>query len=153
MEKKRYRLTLNGKELQKDISQACEGHVAVGKEFECRQFWTSRIWGMGAVGIGDVGSVWVKGDLVWEHNWWDRQQCSLFTHTLWGLGEKRLNLAIPFKGYGSIAHQSVDLGGRYAYFFECGITLHVEYAYRVYARNCPERTSIASIGLKYDFGL
>lgn len=51
-----------------------EAHVAVGKEFSCMQFWTSRIWAVGAFGVGDVGSPWLRGDIDCEHNWWDRHQ-------------------------------------------------------------------------------
>lgn len=132
---------------------ACEAHVAAGKEFECMQFWTTRIWGVGAIGIGDVGSPWVKGDLVWDHNWWDLHEVRLFAHTLWGLGGDRLNLTQPFKGYGSIRHQSVDIGARYSYFMECGLWVKFEYAYRVFARNCPEKASIVTLGIQYNFGL
>ena len=68
---------------------AGEAHVSIGKEFSCMQFWTSRMWAVGAVGLGDIGSAWLRGDVFWEHNWWDRHQVRLFAHTIWDLGITR----------------------------------------------------------------
>jgi len=130
---------------------ACEGHVSVGKELSCQQFWTSRLWGVAAIGVGDVGSPWLRGDITWEHNWWDVHQLSLFAHTIWGLGGNTLNLSERFKGYGSLHHQSVDVGFRYTYGFEYGIAAHLDYAYRVFARNCPKNANFISVGLFYPF--
>lgn len=132
---------------------AGEMHIAVGKEFICREFWTSRLWGVGAVGLGDVGSAWLRFDTFFEHNWWDRHHLRLSAKTLWGLGQNRLNLCEHFGGYGPIAHNSVDIGLRYGYFFEFGLTANIEYAYRVYARNCPQDVNILSLNFLYPFGL
>ncbi len=132
---------------------ACEAHVAAGKEFSCRQFWTNRVWAVAAAGVGDIGSPWLRGDLFWEHNWWDRQQVRLFVHSLWGMGGDTLNLAVPFRGYGPIRHQSVDAGLRYSYYFESGFTASVVYARRVFAKNCPQRVNFAIFELRYAFGL
>lgn len=130
----------------------CEAHLAAGKEYSCMQFWTSRLWGVFGAGIADLGSVWVRGNVVWEHNWWNNHQAQVFVRTLWGLGHDSLNLR-HFRGYGPIAHQSVDLGGRYSYLFCTGASLSLEYGYRVYGRNCPKGVSIVSLNIFYPLKL
>lgn len=130
-----------------------EAHVAAGKEFSCMQFWTSRVWGVYGVGIADLGSPWMRGDLVWEHNWWDTARAGVFVHTLWGLGHRALKKKCHFHGYGPIHHQSIDLGVYYRHDFYCGIALTAEYAFRAFARNCPQHASFFILRLLYPFGL
>lgn len=130
-----------------------EAHLAVGKEYSCNEFWTSRIWGVFGLGVADLGSPWIRGDAAWEHNWWNNHQAKIFARTLWGLGHDSLNLKHTFHGYGPINHQSVDLGANYSYIFDIGAILSLEYAYRVYSRNCPKKVSIGMIQLFYPFKL
>jgi hypothetical protein len=130
-----------------------EAHAAVGQETSCMQFWTSRWWGVGGIGIADQGYAWLRANLNWEHNWWDLHRIRLLVKTLWGLGHKNLHSAYHFKGYGSIRHQSIDLGFRYTYGFCYGIDLSVEYGYRVYSRNCPENVNFFIVELFYPIGL
>jgi hypothetical protein len=131
----------------------CEVHAAVGKEFSCQQFWMSRIWGVIGFGFADIGSAWLRANLAWERNWWERHQLRAFVHTLWGLGHNSLNLEIPFRGYGPIRHQSVDTGMRYRYAFDNGFAISLEYAYRVFASNCPQHVNLIMLRLYYPFGL
>lgn len=132
---------------------ACEGHIAVGKEIPCRQFWTSRTWAVFGIGIADVGSPWLRGNLAWEHNWWDRHQVKLLAESIWGLGGNNLNLSHRFRGYGSIRYQAVDLSARYSYQFDNGLTVGIAYGYRVYAKNCPENVNLILLRVCYPFGL
>lgn len=129
-----------------------EAHVAVGKEFSCMQFWTSRLWGMAGIGVADMGSPWIKGRVAWEHNWCDFHQFELFVHTLWGLGHNNLHLR-HFHGYGPVRHQCVDIGGKYNYLLDNGATIGLEYGYRVYGFNSPKRVSIVSLQVYYPFAL
>lgn len=129
-----------------------EVYLSAGREFSCMQFWMSRVWGVVGFGIADLGSPWIRGDIAWEHNCWDRHQFKLFVDTLWGLGHNNLHLH-HFKGYGPVNHQSVDAGIRYSLGFDYGIFLRFEYAYRVYARNCPRHVNRALLSLFYPLGL
>jgi len=130
-----------------------EGHVTVGQEVSCEQFWTSRWWGVLGLGVGDVGSAWIRGDAAWETNICERHIIRLFGKTLWGLGGRKLCVR-KFHGYGSIHHQSIDLGLRYSYWTDlCDITLAVEYSRRVYAKNFPRRADHIMLRLLYPFGL
>ena len=128
-----------------------EFHAAVGRESSCYQFWTSRWWSVVGLGIGDIGSPWIRLDADWEHNWWDTQKLRLFAHTLWGLGHRSLSLKKHFPGYGYIRHQSIDVGARYSYLFYCGVTLSLEYARRLYAENCPRNVNFFLVQLHYSF--
>lgn len=58
-----------------------------------------------------------------------------------------------FKGYGSIQHNSVNLGFRYTHLLEYFGSLSFEYKGRVYARNFPVYANIFLVELRYDFGL
>jgi hypothetical protein len=128
-------------------------HLAVGHEKPCEQFWFTRWWGVFGLGVGDRGSPWIRGDLFWERNWWDLHQLRVFAHSLWGLGHNNLHRTKSFHGYGSIRHQSVDLGIRYSYLFEWSGIMSLEYAYRVYAVNFPAQANLLTFSLFYPIGL
>lgn len=127
---------------------AAECHLAVGKEWSCMQFWTSRAWTVFAVGVADVGSPWLRCNLAWEHNWWERHQLELFADTIMGLGRNHLNLH-NFHGYGSVRYETIDLGARYRFQFDNGIALSLGYGYRVYGRNCPLDASLIFLKALY----
>jgi hypothetical protein len=130
-----------------------EVHLSAGKEWSCMQFWTYRGWAVIGIGAGEVGSPWIRGDLDWELNFWDRQSFKVFAHSLFGLGRNDLNLNEHFRGYGPIQHQSVDVGISFNYLFENQLTLTLEAAYRVFAKNCPERAMFYKLEFLYPFGL
>lgn len=132
---------------------ACEGHIAVGKEFSCEQFWTARTWGVLGVGCADVGSPWLRANLVWEHNWWERHQLKAFADSVWGLGKNHLTIHPHFQGYGSINYQSVEVGLRYGFRLNNDSLLSIAYAHRVYAKNCPRDANLLKLELCYPFGL
>lgn len=129
-----------------------EIHVAVGKEKSCEQFWTSRWWGVLGIGGGDVGSPWIRCNANWEKNYLECGKWGVFINTLWGLGGNNLSRREEFKGYGPIAHRSIDLGAFYTYPFECGGEFTVSYAFRPYAFNFPQNTSLFSLTFLHPFG-
>lgn len=131
---------------------ACEGHIAVGREMSCLQYWTSRLWGVFAVGIADVGSPWLRGNIAWEHNWCDTHRVQLSADSIWGLGGDHLNQRY-FHGYGSVGYQAVDLGVRYSYQCNYGPLLSIGYGYRVYARNSPQNVNFVLVRLEYPISL
>lgn len=130
-----------------------ETHLAVGKEIACEQFWTSRLWGVIGLGIADVGSPWIRIDAAWESNWQDTHELEIGLFTLWGCGGNSLHAGDPFKGYGSVQHDSVDLGFKYHYTFEsCGI-LSLGYHRRLFALNFPSQVNLFYLSFLYPFGL
>lgn len=127
-------------------------HLSVGKESACGQFWTSRYWGTVGLGMADVGSPWLHARLCAEINHMDRHSGLIFVDGLVGFGQKDLSLH-HFKGYGPIAHRSLDVGLNYKYAFEMGLNVDIGYSYRLVARNFPKHTNNFYLALGYPFGL
>jgi hypothetical protein len=114
-----------------------ELHAAIGKEISCGAEWKTRAWCVAGLGVGDLGSPWIRADAHWEHRWCMLHQLRFSLLTLWGLGTRPLRSVRHFQGYGPIQHHSIDAGLRYTYLLNHGIALSAEYAFRVYAHNCP----------------
>lgn len=131
----------------------CEAHASVGREKSFMQFWLSRYWAIFGIGVADMGYPWITGNLAWEHNFCERHHLRVFANSLWGLGHHRLQADFPFHGYGLIRHQFIDVGARYAFVFERTGTLNLEYAYRVFGRNCPKAVNLVYLSIIYPFGL
>lgn len=129
-----------------------EWYLSAGREKICESFWMSRFWGVVAVGIADRGSPWIRLNCAWERNWWDLHRVQLFARTLWGLGDHGLSEDRRFRGYGSVAHQSIDIGLGYVHEFENSAKLGLDYAYRIYARNFPMRVNTLMLTLVYPLG-
>ncbi|MBS4168890.1 hypothetical protein [Parachlamydia sp. AcF125] len=129
-----------------------EPHIAWGKEVSSEEFWTSRGWGLLALGIADQGAPWIRANLHWENNHGDRHQWGMFVRSLWGLGTRRLRIH-KFQGYGRVRHQSVDCGAKYQYAWDSTATAEIEFGMRVYAHNCPRTASQLTISILYPFGL
>ncbi len=132
---------------------ACEAHISIGKENSCEEFWTSRAWGVLGLGVADVGSPWLRANLVWERNWWEIHQLRVFADSIWGFGHDRLRICPSFHGYGSVNYQAIDVGVRYGYRLCNDALLSVSYAYRVYGRNCPVNVNLVQFEICYPFGL
>ena len=130
-----------------------ELHAAVGKEASCLGRWRSRVWAVAGFGIGDLGSPWMRADAHWEHRWCDLHQLRLSLLSILGLGQRSLKHLDHFHGYGPIQHHSVDAGVRYTYLFDHGIALNAEYAFRLYARNCPAYVHFILVILDYPVSL
>lgn len=132
-----------------------ELHVSIGKEFSFKEYWLSRWWGVFCLGLGDSGSPWLRFNLNWEQNCWERHKWGLFMNTLYGLGGENISKYKKFEGYGPIAHRSIDLGSSYSYLFEfCNTNAEISlsYAFRVYAKNFPEYANLFTISILYPFG-
>lgn len=111
-----------------------EAHLALGKEFSCGEFWTSRMWGASGIGVANRGSPWVFAKFAYERNECNLYQYGIFLNGLFGLGRHDLN-PIDFVGYGAVHHTSWEVGARCGYEIEWVGNLSVEYNWRFYARN------------------
>ncbi len=143
----------------KDISTFHHGgiegefSVAVGREFTCRDTWSARAWAVAGVGVGDHGSPWLHGILALEKNFGLGNRFRVYAETLDGLGGKDLDISKDFGGYGSVCHQSIDIGVLYRYGFGCDSSLSVGYETRVLANNCPKQVQVLYFRYLYPFGL
>lgn len=127
--------------------------VSFGRECSHGQpLWDSRMWGMLGIGFAERGFPWIRTLLAYEQRFCDCHEFRYMIETLWGLGHQRL-CPHHFHGYGPIQHQSIDLSLRYTYLIEYFGALNIDYAYRIYARNFPERTQCVTIMLTKTFGL
>jgi hypothetical protein len=129
-----------------------EFFISFGKEIAQGTMWGSRWWNILGIGLADRGSPWLRWHLTYEKRWLDKHEIQLFLHTLWGFGHKRLHLE-HFHGYGSIQHQSADIGLRYTYLLEYFGSASVEYSYRIHAYNFPIYVHRVLAMFLYTFGL
>lgn len=127
--------------------------VSAGKEFDYQQFWTHRFWGTAGLGIADTGSPWITYGLHVDHNFCNRHRFDLSLEGLYGFGGKGLKSNKHFKGYGPIAHRSLDLGVCYTYKLPSEAELSFGYSYRVFARNFPENAQRYLLAFLYPFSL
>ncbi|WP_068468436.1 hypothetical protein [Candidatus Protochlamydia phocaeensis] len=126
--------------------------ASIGKETAQEDKWISRWWAMGGIGIAERGSPWLRFDLSYSKRLKEKHELELFACTLWGLGHKALHRT-SFHGYGSIQHQSIDLGWRYTYLIDFLGSASLAYTTRIYARNFPVHTQQIVLQLLYTFGL
>lgn len=123
--------------------------VSLGKETPCGEVWLRRWWGVIGAGLAERGSPWLRFNLGYDFRSDNHQEWRLFCHTLWGLGERKLNVH-HFSGYGSIQHQSVDLGLRYTFLIDFFGSISFQYSHRIYARNFPAQTSLFMLEWLYN---
>ncbi len=138
-----------GEFLHGDINS--EISLAFGKEYAPFNAWLFRQWALMGFAIADVGSPIVRFEAALETQYCDIWRNALHVRTLWGLGKDILFLG-TFDGYGSIHHQSVDIGWKSKlsfpeFSFEGGVF------YRVYARNCPKNAIQYLISVELPFSL
>lgn len=144
---------------RRDVSSPYAGNYnfevtgALGKEWSEGGFWTSRAYAFASVGIAERGLPWTRALLVWQKNIADTHRFTLFSTGLFGFGQKQHVNVRHFQGWGNFHHQSIDVGGSYGYHFGTYGTLSVSYAYRVFARDFPERVNFATISYDIPFSI
>ena len=115
-----------------------EFHATCGKEWSHGPEWHARLWGLAGYGVAEKGSPWIHGIGVAEYHLAPCALLGVFTEALYGFGNTDIVPYVPFTGYASIGHQSIDLGGYLDYEIRCWGTLKVVGWYRVYAHNYTE---------------
>lgn len=142
----------------KDVSSFHHGRgeaelfISIGKEFPLETSWYSRWWAIGGIGGAERGSCWLRFDLAYEGRWRERHEVRVFMNSLWGLGNQDL-CRHHFHGYGSIRHQSIDIGCRYTYLLDYFGNVSFCYSYRPYAYNFPAYAHHLWVEIAYTFGL
>lgn len=114
-----------------------EFHLAFGKESSCRQFWTSRFWGLTGCGIANRGSPWLKVILGYDKNCWDWHHYGIYLQGLYGFGQQDLNLFERFKGYGFVKYRALDITAYYTYSTDALGSATFAYTLRPWAHNFP----------------
>lgn len=130
-----------------------ELNFSLGKEFDANETWRWRLWGFGAVGHGNRGSPWVRGQVMGEMNIYDIHYWSLYAYGTNGYGRHAHLDPFHFFGYARIREKSIDLGVRYG--FRTGVwgILRFEYWRRVLAKAYPQNvnTMVISYLLPFSF--
>lgn len=129
-----------------------EFFLSIGREKAFEALWSSRWWSLLGMGIANQGSPWLRFNLAYEVRLREKHEVKFLMNSLWGMGQHKLNL-FHFKGYGSIQHQSVDVGVAYTYLLDYFGSLRLGYMYRLHARNFPLNTHQIIAQLHYQFGL
>lgn len=130
-----------------------EAHLAIGKESICRQYWTSRVWGMFGAGIANRGSPWLRAIFGYDKNHWNCYHYGVYVEGLLGLGEHELLLNQPFRGYGAIKYRSLDITGYFTQPVGSVGKLTLEYTLRPWAYNFPTYSHAFTIKLSIPYAL
>lgn len=126
-----------------------EVNGSIGKEWDCHEFWRTRVWGMLGCGVADEGSPWLRVHGEYAKNYLDAHTCRVYFLSLYGLGGDSLNKC-HFSGYGPIKHRSIDLGVGYSYAFDTERSLDFCYQYRVYVKNGPRHVNSFQVMFVYN---
>lgn len=121
--------------------------AAIGREWSKNALWKMRTYGLVTAGMANRGYPWTRELLVWQNNFQDIHRLTFFAEGLFGFGPKQHVNTRHFHGWAPFHHQSIDLGLGYGVRMGVWGTLSLAYAYRVFARNFPERVN--SITLEY----
>jgi len=152
-------LTGGSKKALRDMSVFLHGrfevemHVAIGKEIEKNSHWSHRFWAVGALGLADVGSPWVHCKVQWDKNFEEVKRFSLFFDILYGFGGKALSKNQHFRGYGPIAHRSIDIGALFSFPIKDDIRFSLSAKYRLLAKNFPMQALSFYAQVLVPFGL
>lgn len=128
-------------------------HVALGKEFICSKFWLNRYYAAFGIGLANRGFAWLQAEINQEMHFFEGSIFRFFLKGLYGCGDRSLHKHRHFKGYGRIAHRSIDIGAEYTLEFDNYSTLSFEYAFRPFAFNFPYRVNLFKIEYCYPFGI
>jgi len=130
-----------------------EFNTAIGKEWSNKGAWTMRTYGLGALGMANRGSPWLKGIGIWETNLFDRHRFQLGIEGYFGLGDKKHVDVDHFHGWAKVHHQSIDLAVAYAYHMQIWGTFGLRYAHRIFAKNFPEHVNFITLFYHLPFSL
>jgi hypothetical protein len=128
-----------------------ELNLAVGKEWTSDNYWGFRTFGYGAGGLANHGSGWLLYLVSIQTNIQNRHRFSIFNEGYFGFGRKETLNIDRFHGYGSIHHQSLDVGAKYSYVFPVWGHLTFMYTRRVYAKLFPERANFFTVSYTLPF--
>jgi len=129
-----------------------EAHAAVGQEVPYLSQWLIRHYGFFACGIATQGAPWLRASYYLERNFCNALAAKVYLESLFGLGKRRVHRE-NFRGYGAIAHRSIDAGIELSYTFDYWGELSLGYAYRFYSRNFPRNANFVRLSYYLPFTL
>lgn len=127
--------------------------AALGKEIDKVYQWLFRFWGFFGAGMANQGAPWIRPLIATEMKVWQKQILKVLLESYIGLGRHHTVNISRFKGYGTIAHRSVDLRLSYTYLFRVWGSLSVEGGYRLYAHSFPKHLAEVKLSYQLPFSL
>lgn len=126
-------------------------NLSVGKEWSKNQYWISRVFGYLDGGMANHGSGWIQYLVSAQANINNCHRFGIFNEGYFGFGSKETLNIDHFHGYGSIHHQSLDVGARYSYVFPIWGHLTFAYTRRVYAKLFPQDANFFTVSYTLPF--
>jgi hypothetical protein len=130
-----------------------EATASIGKEWDQGFDWHTRVYGLGAVGMGNQGYPWTRAFMTFEGNLHHAHRLGVFAEGYLGFGNQERVRIDHFHGYAFIRHRSLDVGLQYTYAFEIWGHLTFAYSRRVYARSFPENVNFFTVSYMLPFSL
>lgn len=127
--------------------------ASLGKEWSRRGIWTLHTYGFASVGMANQGAAWTSEMLVATWNFSNTHRLTLLGLGYFGFGRREKVNIEDFHGWGKTSHQSIDVSLGYGYHLPLWGTLELFYAYRVFARNFPERLHSITLAYHLPFSL
>ena len=146
-----------GSKSVKDISSPYASYLnfeltgSVGKEHTYKDSWTMRGFALTAIGVAVHGYPWARFYGNFEGKFLEAQIAGVFTEGYFGLGGKNQVNVNLFHGWGSVQHDSIDVGVFYRYTFGLWGRLSVIYSSRVFAHNYPQYEQKATLSYQIPF--
>jgi hypothetical protein len=130
-----------------------EINTVLGREWDQEFAWRIRVFGGGALGIGNRGLPWASAFGTVEGQIKQAHRLGLFCDGSAGFGSRTDVLIDRFNGYAFIKHRNIDVGLKYTYAFEIWGHLSFTYTRRVYARSFPEQVNFFTVSYMLPFSL
>lgn len=127
-----------------------ELQIALGKEIAPGEEWIMRTWALGAMGLADRGSPWMRGIAAWEGQCFNTHYLQLRAESRAGFGGDAFRLR-HFRGYGKIKYRILDGAVKYSYQTEDALLFSFVVLYRFFSRNAPAYLQQYRIALDIPF--
>ncbi len=126
-------------------------NLSLGKEWGNGQYWQMRAFGYVDGGMANHGSGWTRYLISFQTNTHNRHRFGIFNEGYFGFGNQESLNIDHFHGYGSIHHQSLDVGARYSYVFRIWGHFTLMYTRRVYAKLFPQDANFFTLSYTLPF--
>jgi len=127
-----------------------EFHVSIGKEVSSGKYWLHRSWTSMGYLLSNIGSPAFRSKTLFEKNI-NNHRFKFFGEAFYGLGKKELDVTKDFRGYGSLNHQTIDVGAAYTYNLGYGREISAGYERRLHAHSAPARVNRFCLNYLYTF--
>ncbi|MGR3912866.1 MAG: hypothetical protein QRY71_06150 [Candidatus Rhabdochlamydia sp.] len=130
-----------------------EFSTVAGKEWSDRLERVVKLFGGINLGIGTLGSSWLKSFITFNGVTKRHQEFGLSLHYARGFGSEIEINPLHFHGYGPIKYQNIDLSLHTKYHIPIWGSFAINYGMRLYAKSCPQNLSFWQVSYTLPFSL